>query len=62
MFKPLDADTLYKSYRAYEAYVEKEVKAERITNAQAYRFLKSAKENYRNQNHNKNGMRMLSNA
>ena len=59
MFKPLSEETLYKSYRAYEAYVEKEVKAERITTQQAYRFLKSAKENYRNQNHNKSGMRML---
>ena len=62
MFKPLSQETLYKSYRAYEAYVEKEVKAERITTMQAFTFLKSAKENYRNQNHNKNGMRSLQNA
>jgi len=46
-------DEAYTSYRIYEAYVESEVKAGRLSNREAARYLKEAKENYKNQNYNR---------
>ena len=53
MYKHISPDNLYKSYRNYEAYVEKQVKSGELSNSMARQLLSKAKTNYRNQNLNR---------
>lgn len=50
----MNKDEAYKSFKTYEAYVSSELKAERLTREQAFRYIKEARENYRNQNYARN--------
>lgn len=52
--KPLTDEQNFKSYKAYEAYLEKEVKAGSIRKEQARLFLQQAKKNYSNNAYNRN--------
>jgi hypothetical protein len=49
----MNEDLCYKSFKAYEAYLDQELKAGRLTREQTRSFLISARKNYKNQNHNK---------
>jgi len=51
--KALSADELYKSYRAYEKQIDKQVKAGEISNNQARLYLNKARKSYKDQNYNK---------
>lgn len=52
-YKTLTDDHLYTSYKAYEVYVESEVKAGRMEKSAARILLNKAKENYRNRSYNR---------
>lgn len=49
----MSEDACYKSFKAYESYVEQELKAGKLKRRQARFFLKDAKKNYKNQNYNR---------
>jgi cytochrome c-type biogenesis protein CcmE len=51
--KYVSPDNLYKSYKAYEAYVHRQVKSGQLDNQTARSLLAKAKTNYRNQNLNR---------
>jgi hypothetical protein len=53
MHKFVSQDTLYKSFKAYEAQVEKDVRSGSITNSTARSLVASARKNYQRQNLNR---------
>jgi polyhydroxyalkanoate synthesis regulator phasin len=53
MYKRLDPDHLYTSYKVYEIQVDHAVKTGRMTKIAARKLLEDAKKNYKNQNYNR---------
>jgi hypothetical protein len=51
--RALSDDELFKSFKAYERQVDKQVKAGEIRNDQARLYLKKARENYKKRSYNK---------
>ncbi len=56
--KPLTEKQCFDSFRAYEMFVDKEVKAGNVTERDARSYLLDARKNYSNQSHNKQLCRM----
>nr|BDD44686.1 hypothetical protein 16 [Legionellales bacterium] len=46
-------DQCFSTYKAYETFVEHEVRAGKLSKEQARSYLNDAKKNYRNQNYNR---------
>jgi len=51
--KPLTQEELFKSYKAYETVIDKEIKQGKLTNTYGRALLNSAKKNYSSQNYNR---------
>ena len=52
-YTDMTPDTAYKSFRAYESLLDKQVKAGLIDQGQARSFLEASRKNYKNQNYNR---------
>lgn len=53
MYKNLSRDDLYRSFKNYEAFVNAQARAGELDRQTAYKLVKMAKENYKNQSLNR---------